>query len=110
MCNWRPFRSSGPYEATSRAQVAAAAGYSAKSGGFNNLLSQLASAGIVTYPVPGMLSLANPDAANLMDAETAKQKMMASLTAAVLLTTVWTSGVVSRGDGRKDSADRLLPP
>jgi uncharacterized protein len=64
----------------SRQQVAAAAGHSAKSGGFNNLLSQLASAGIVTYPAPGTLALATPAAANLMDAETAKQKMLDSLT------------------------------
>ena len=64
----------------SRAQVAAAAGYSAKSGGYNNLLSQLATAGVISYPANGMLALTQPDAANLMDAETAKQKMMNSLT------------------------------
>lgn len=65
----------------SRAQVAAVAGYSVKSGGFNNLLSQLATTGVVTYPAPGVLALAQRDAANLMDADTAKQKMMDSLSA-----------------------------
>lgn len=45
------------HDAPSREMVAAASGYSPSSGGFNNLLGGLASAGAVGKPMPGHLSL-----------------------------------------------------
>lgn len=45
------------FERPTRAQVAAASGYSQSSGGFNNLLGQLRTAGLIDYPVKGLLAL-----------------------------------------------------
>lgn len=45
------------HESPSREMVAAAAGYSPSSGGFNNLLGSLASAGAIGKPMPGHVSL-----------------------------------------------------
>lgn len=45
------------HDAPTREMVAATAGYSPSSGGYNNLLSALAVAGAVGKPVPGRLSL-----------------------------------------------------
>ena len=68
-------------ETPTRQQVAAVAGYSPKSGAYNNLLGQLNGKGIISYPAPGILSLTAGAAANVMDADTAKQKLLDSLTA-----------------------------
>jgi hypothetical protein len=64
-----------------RQQVAAVAGYSPKSGGFKNLLGQLHSIGIIGYPSPGILTLVETSGAQVMDGETAKNKLLGSLTA-----------------------------
>jgi hypothetical protein len=45
------------HDSPSREMVAAAAGYSPSSGGFNNLLGGLATAGAIGKPMPGHLSL-----------------------------------------------------
>lgn len=45
------------HETPSREMVAAASGYSPSSGGFNNLLGSLASAGAIGKPMPGHVSL-----------------------------------------------------
>lgn len=45
------------HETPSREMVAAASGYSVSSGGFNNLLGGLATAGAIGKPMPGHLSL-----------------------------------------------------
>lgn len=42
----------------SREMVAAIAGYSPSSGGFNNLLGQIKTAGAIDYPQPGLVALA----------------------------------------------------
>lgn len=45
------------HEAPSREMVAAASGYSPSSGGFNNLLGSLATAGAIGKPMPGHINL-----------------------------------------------------
>jgi uncharacterized protein len=64
-----------------RQQVAAVAGYSPRSSGYRNLLSGMSTKGLITYPGTGLLTLADPTHANIMDAETAKQTLMTTLNA-----------------------------
>ncbi|WP_298800069.1 hypothetical protein [uncultured Devosia sp.] len=62
-------------EAPTRAQVGGVAGYSPSSGGFNNLLGQLNSAGLITIPAQGRVSLAPGAPYDALDLEEAKAKV-----------------------------------
>lgn len=62
-----------------RAQVAGVAGYSPSSGGFNNLLGQLNSAGLITIPASGRVGLAPGAPYDHLDAEGAKVKVLSVL-------------------------------
>lgn len=55
------------HDAPSREMVAAASGYSPSSGGFNNLLGSLATAGAIGKPMPGHVSLLVDEAAMTPD-------------------------------------------
>jgi hypothetical protein len=63
----------------SRAQVAGVAGYSPSSGGFNNLLGQLNTAGLITIPKPGHVALAEGAPYDALNQNEAKGKVMSVL-------------------------------
>jgi hypothetical protein len=63
----------------SRAQVAAVSGYSVKSSGFEKTLSQLSTAGVISRPMSSSLALVDPAAANQMDTNAARQKLLSIL-------------------------------
>lgn len=61
--------------APSRAQVGGVAGYSPSSGGFNNLLGALNTAGLITIPLAGRVALAENAPYDALTAEEAKAKV-----------------------------------
>jgi hypothetical protein len=65
--------------AASRAQVAAVSGYSVKSSGFDKTLSQLSTAGVVSRPTSGALTLVDQSKAILMDAGEARARLLSVL-------------------------------
>lgn len=68
--------------APSREQVAAVAGYSPGSGGFNNLLGQLRSAGHIEYPASGVVAVNGTTALQpFMDRIEARDMMLGTLSA-----------------------------
>ncbi len=67
------------HEAPTREQVAAVAGYSPSSGGFNNLIGGLKTAGHLDIPQPGRVSLADGAYFEDMTADQARTKMRAVL-------------------------------
>lgn len=67
------------HDAPSREMVAAAAGYRPSSGGFNNLLGGLATAGAISKPSPGHLSLAREF--EVVTREEGRSMLLASLSA-----------------------------
>lgn len=73
------FWASVGHEAPTRAQVAAVAGYSPSSGGFNNLIGGLNTAGKVSIPAPGRVALAAAFAG--YSADEAAEKMRSVLSA-----------------------------
>lgn len=66
------------HNAPSREQVAALANYSPNSGGFNNLIGGMRTAGIIEIPEPGKVALVDP-AGSGIDPGDAGEKMLASL-------------------------------
>lgn len=64
------------HDAPTREQIGVVAGYSPSSGGFNNLLGQLRTAGHVDIPQPGRVSLANGYDAAPMSPDTAREIML----------------------------------
>ncbi|ETR75879.1 hypothetical protein X566_19155 [Afipia sp. P52-10] len=65
------------HEAPTREMVAAASGYSPSSGGFNNLLGSLASAGAIGKPMPGHVSLLVDE--GVMDAAEGRNMLLSYL-------------------------------
>lgn len=63
----------------SREMVAAVAGYSPSSGGFNNLLGQIKTAGAIDYPQPGLVALA-VDGIGVIGKDEARAKLAGNLT------------------------------
>lgn len=61
-----------------REQVAAVAGYSPSSGGFNNLLGSMRTAGWIDYPVPGVIML-TADVGAALSPDEARNKMLSVL-------------------------------
>lgn len=62
-----------------RAQVGGVAGYSPSSGGFNNLLGQLNSAGLITIPAQGRVALAPGVPYDALDLDGARAKVYSVL-------------------------------
>jgi hypothetical protein len=67
-----------------RQQVAAVAGYKPGSGNFNNLLGQLASAAIISYPRPGLVTLTQSEIARPIDHSEAKQRLLSTMSGSQL--------------------------
>ena len=63
----------------SRAQVAAVSGYSVKSSGFDKTLSLLSSAGVITRPSSGTISLIDASMALSMDEDAARARLLSVL-------------------------------
>jgi hypothetical protein len=72
---WQSVGTSDP----NRSQVAGVAGYSPSSGGFNNLLGQLNTAGLITIPRPGCVSLAAGAPHDELTPDQAKDKVLSVL-------------------------------
>lgn len=72
---WRSVGTEHP----SRAQVAGVAGYSPSSGGFNNLLGQLNSAGLIAIPSSGRVSLASGAPFDGLSIEQARENVLSVL-------------------------------
>lgn len=75
------FWSSVGTDQPSRSQVAGVAGYSPSSGGFNNLLGQMNTAGLITLPKPGHVALADGAPFDPLTTEEAKEKVLSVLKA-----------------------------
>jgi uncharacterized protein len=67
--------------APSRAQVGGVAGYSPSSGGFNNLLGALNTAGLITIPKAGHIALAADAPYDALTAEEARNKVYSVISA-----------------------------
>jgi hypothetical protein len=67
------------HEAPSREQVAGVAGYTPGSGGFNNLVGAMKTAGLITSTAQGTLSLIASNPAYEMGTEEAKQMLLSVL-------------------------------
>lgn len=69
------------HDAPTREQVAAVAGYKPSSGGFNNLIGSLKTAGYLDIPMPGRVSLTDAAPYDGLSPEEARDKMLAVLSA-----------------------------
>lgn len=74
------FWASVGHEAPTREQVAGVAGYSPGSGGYNNILGALSTAGMIDKPQAGRVALAAGAPSIPMDADEAKAKLLSVLT------------------------------
>lgn len=72
---WRSVGTDRP----SRAQVAGVAGYSPNSGGFNNLIGGLNTAGLIAIPMPGHIELAEGAPFDPLDSDEARAKVLSVL-------------------------------
>jgi hypothetical protein len=70
------------HEAPSREQIAAVAGYKPSSGGFNNLIGGLKTAGLLDIPRPGSVCLADGAPFDQLSPEEARAKMLGVLSGA----------------------------
>ena len=93
------------HEAPTREQVAGVAGYSPGSGGYNNILGALSTAGLIEKPQAGRVSLSASAPHIPMDAGEAKAKLLSILTGPELkvVAAVADGGIMTRDQVAEDS-------